>query len=422
MSSLGTGLYAGLVVGVPFGPVGGLALRHAVKGAFPQVWALALGTVMAEAAVSVSVALVASLPLAAAVSKHASLRYAFAAFLVLVGVKMIVLPIAQASSAPAGWVLGWAQGAGLTLLNPGVMAGYLSILLVRGQPVAHFSSLAGLSAGVLLSSGGWWLIFIPVLRRLVAIDRLGWTTSIIRGLGIIFMLSGLLVGLGTFSQGIGREAKPPNRGLVGIVHALFGRDGPADAQSHGRVLSLDHLGRQQRGPQRRVHEPCKVEECAVLPREEDGDHRGAAQADQGGDAGVPRRVRYALPDAQVRNHPGGKCHQGPAFPKPAYRRLHRRDVGAGGVGAIIRVHRDDPRAKLGNAGEKAIAHDAHVRSCLGQNVAQDQTVHCSEGMVGDDDQRSLLGQRGWVRAAHDVVDGQRAQDGGKEGVSFLRCG
>jgi hypothetical protein len=40
MSELGTGLCAGLVVGVPFGPVGALALRHALSGAVPQVWAL----------------------------------------------------------------------------------------------------------------------------------------------------------------------------------------------------------------------------------------------------------------------------------------------------------------------------------------------------------------------------------------------
>ncbi len=37
MSELGTELYAGRVVGIPFRPVGALALGYAIKGAFPQV-------------------------------------------------------------------------------------------------------------------------------------------------------------------------------------------------------------------------------------------------------------------------------------------------------------------------------------------------------------------------------------------------
>lgn len=195
MSALGLGLCAGLIVGVPFGPVGALALRYAIKGAFPQVWALAVGTVLAEAAVATVVALMVAEPWLGKLTHHPAVSFAFATFLTAVGAKAILCPMGTSGSSPGSvpWAVG--QGAAITLINPGVPAGYLSLLLGCAASPWSARSLACLSLGVVAASGAWWIALIPVLRRFVRVGKPERTMIWARLLGVVFLLSGLAIGV-----------------------------------------------------------------------------------------------------------------------------------------------------------------------------------------------------------------------------------
>jgi len=197
MSELGTGLYAGLLVGVPFGPVGALALRYAIKGAFPQVCALAVGTVLAEAAVAIIVAVILAQPWPSGLTYHPAMSFAFAAFLTVVGTKMVLRPLGNSSGSPGSVALGVSQGAGITLVNPGVAAGYFSILLGSRTATWSATGLASLAAGVIATSGAWWLALVPFLRRMIRIGKPDWTLVLVRGIGVVFVLGGIVVAVRT---------------------------------------------------------------------------------------------------------------------------------------------------------------------------------------------------------------------------------
>jgi threonine/homoserine/homoserine lactone efflux protein len=191
MSALATGLGAGLVLGVPFGPVGVLALRHAVQGAFADVWALAVGTVLAEAAMAVFVAMAVEPHLSESFASHPSLRFAYAAVLVLMGLAMIARPLGRPSQRRGGRLASLAQGSVMTLLNPGIAAGYLAILIGNRENALQATGVPGLAMGVVIGSGVWWLASVPVLRKLVRMGRPDRISTLVRALGVVFIVIGV---------------------------------------------------------------------------------------------------------------------------------------------------------------------------------------------------------------------------------------
>jgi threonine/homoserine/homoserine lactone efflux protein len=197
MSALWTGLYAGLILGVPFGPVGVLALRYALQGAFAQVWALAVGTVLAEALIAVVVGMMIGARLPKAFAAHPVMRFAFAAILVLMGVSMIMRPLGQSSRRPGGLLLSLGQGAGVTIINPGIAGGYLAIVVSRGHATSEVTTLLNFAMGVVIASGAWWIAGVPILRKLVRLGKPEWMAALVRILGVVFVIAGLVVGIGT---------------------------------------------------------------------------------------------------------------------------------------------------------------------------------------------------------------------------------
>lgn len=191
MSALATGLGAGVVLGVPFGPVGVLALRNAAQGAFVEVWALAFGTVFGEAAMAVLVAVAVGPHLSEQVVSHPSLRFAYATVLVLMGLAMFARPLGRSSQRPGGWLLSLAQGGVMTLLNPGIAAGYLAILVGRRETALQATGLVALALGVVIASGAWWIVIVPVLRKLVRAGRPGRIATLVRVLGLVFVVIGV---------------------------------------------------------------------------------------------------------------------------------------------------------------------------------------------------------------------------------------
>jgi threonine/homoserine/homoserine lactone efflux protein len=162
-----------------------LALRHAVRGAFAQVWALALGTVAGEAAVAAVVASTLGPRLSKEFAPHASVRLGFAAVLVLMGLSMIVRPLGQPGQRPRGLLPSLGQGAGLTLLNPGIAVGYAAILVGKGPIDADASTLCSLVAGVAIASAAWWIVGVPVLHKLVRMGKPEWMAMLVRVLGVV---------------------------------------------------------------------------------------------------------------------------------------------------------------------------------------------------------------------------------------------
>ena len=197
MDALSTGLYAGLVVGVPVGPVGALALRDAIEGRLARVWALGVGTVVAEASAAVVLTFGISHSLSHILSSHPIAHLLFAGFLGIVGGGMIARPISRnLPSAPSrqGVAQGFGQGFAITLLNPGVVAGYCVVATAPIRLTPEILDLASLGIGVLLGSAIWWAVLIPILRTFVRMGKPEWTAITVRALGAAFIVAALVVG------------------------------------------------------------------------------------------------------------------------------------------------------------------------------------------------------------------------------------
>jgi hypothetical protein len=50
---------------------------------------------------------------------------------------------------------------------------------------------------VLIGSGVWWAVLIPTFRALIRLGKPEWTSVVIRAVGALFVMGGLVVGIGT---------------------------------------------------------------------------------------------------------------------------------------------------------------------------------------------------------------------------------
>ena len=170
--------------------------------------------------------------------------------------------------------------------------------------------------------------------------------------------------------------------------------------------------RQQGSPQSRMDEPGALEKLRIASHEVHGHDGGARLAGNGGNGGRPRRIAHN-PRLQIDagNFSGRKDAQDMSLFKPAdgihERALVRRRRRLGSE----RIHENEALAHLRDESQEIIGHHLVIRADRTQNLDENNALDAAERMIGDNDDRSLLGNLGQIFRGNHGLNPHAIQNG-----------
>ena len=206
---------------------------------------------------------------------------------------------------------------------------------------------------------------------------------------------------------------------VAVSRQLGKGDHLADSDGKRRADAPPDLVEEQRQAQRQADVADHLEQARVLPLEIDRCDRRAGALHEAGKKRRPGRVdgrATAEPVRRSGNAAAGKDHHAAALGEMVHRLVARGDIGALRLFRLGEVDGQHARAHFGGAQQHRIGQHQEIRPDLLHQGADDDAVEHAEGMVGDHDERPVLGQRREFFRVIAQIEGQRLDGGRKEAL------
>lgn len=204
------GLVLGFAIAAPVGPIGVLCIRRTLAEGRLAGLVSGLGAASADAFYGFLTAFGLTYISSLLLSHQTTIRLAGGLFLLYLGIKIVLAPVAEQPPAqlslvprPRGLMANYASTFAVTLTNPATLLSYAAVFagLGIGTASGSYRSAALLAVGVFLGSALWWLTLssvVGLLHRRVTPRGLRWVNRIsglaILGFGVAVLASLLAQG------------------------------------------------------------------------------------------------------------------------------------------------------------------------------------------------------------------------------------